>query len=47
MPWVRLWWLENFPRGFEVDASIHQPLHEVIALFTGIGWRVAHFCFCH
>jgi SAM-dependent methyltransferase len=41
----RLWWLENFPRGFEVDASIYQPLHEVIALFTGIGWRVAHFCF--
>jgi hypothetical protein len=28
-----------------VDASIYQPLHEVIALFTGIGWRVAHFCF--
>jgi ubiquinone/menaquinone biosynthesis C-methylase UbiE len=41
----RLWWLEYFPRGFEVDASMYQPLHEVIALFTAAGWRVACFCF--
>ena len=27
----RPWWLEHFPRGFEVDASLFQPLHEVIA----------------
>ena len=25
------WWLEHFPRGFEVDAALFQPLHEVIA----------------
>jgi ubiquinone/menaquinone biosynthesis C-methylase UbiE len=41
----RLWWLEYFPRGFEVDASMYQPLHEVIALFTAAGWRIACFCF--
>ena len=39
----RLWWLEYFPRGHEVDAAIYQPLHEVIANFTVIGWRVASF----
>jgi ubiquinone/menaquinone biosynthesis C-methylase UbiE len=37
------WWLEHFPRGFEVDASLFQPLHEVIATFTSAGWRVASF----
>ena len=37
------WWLEYFPRGFEVDASMFQPLHEVIATFTSAGWRVASF----
>ncbi|MGH3471329.1 MAG: class I SAM-dependent methyltransferase, partial [Nocardioidaceae bacterium] len=37
------WWLEYFPRGFEVDASMFQPLHEVIATFTSTGWRVASF----
>jgi ubiquinone/menaquinone biosynthesis C-methylase UbiE len=37
------WWLEYFPRGFEVDASMFQPLHEVIATFTSDGWRVASF----
>jgi SAM-dependent methyltransferase len=37
------WWLEHFPRGSEVDASLFQPLHEVIALFTSAGWRVASF----
>jgi SAM-dependent methyltransferase len=39
----RLWWLEHFPRGFEVDASLFQPLHEVIAMFTSTGWRIASF----
>src|SRR5215470_16360305 len=39
-PW---WWLEYFPRGFEVDAAQFQPLHEVIATFTSAGWRVASF----
>jgi SAM-dependent methyltransferase len=37
------WWLEYFPRGFEVDAALFQPLHEVIAAFTSAGWRVASF----
>jgi ubiquinone/menaquinone biosynthesis C-methylase UbiE len=39
----RPWWLEYFPRGYEVDASLFQPLHEVIATFTSVGWRVASF----
>ncbi|MDH2426005.1 class I SAM-dependent methyltransferase [Sphaerisporangium sp. TRM90804] len=39
----RPWWLEHFTRGFEVDASLYQPLHEVIAMFTADGWRVADF----
>jgi len=37
------WWLECFPRGFEADAAMFQPLHEVIAMFTAAGWRVASF----
>jgi ubiquinone/menaquinone biosynthesis C-methylase UbiE len=37
------WWLEYFPRGFETDAAMFQPLHEVIATFTSAGWRVASF----
>jgi SAM-dependent methyltransferase len=37
------WWLEYFPRGFDVDAAMFQPLHEVIATFTSAGWRVASF----
>lgn len=37
------WWLEHFPRGFEVDAAMFQPLHEVIATFTSVGWRVHSF----
>jgi ubiquinone/menaquinone biosynthesis C-methylase UbiE len=37
------WWLEYFPRGYEADASLFQPLHEVIATFTAGGWRVASF----
>jgi ubiquinone/menaquinone biosynthesis C-methylase UbiE len=37
------WWLEYFPRGYEVDAAMFQPLHEVIATFTSAGWRVAGF----
>jgi SAM-dependent methyltransferase len=28
----RPWWLEHFPRGLEVDASLFQPLHEVIGV---------------
>ncbi|MFG2791129.1 class I SAM-dependent methyltransferase [Streptomyces sp. NPDC048419] len=39
----RPWWLEYFPRGYEADASIFQPLHEVIETFTSAGWRVADF----
>jgi ubiquinone/menaquinone biosynthesis C-methylase UbiE len=39
----RPWWLEHFPRGLEVDAALFQPLHEVIAMFTSAGWRVASF----
>jgi ubiquinone/menaquinone biosynthesis C-methylase UbiE len=37
------WWLEYFPRGYEVDAAMFQPLHEVIETFTSAGWRVAGF----
>jgi ubiquinone/menaquinone biosynthesis C-methylase UbiE len=37
----RPWWLEHFPRGYEIDAALFQPLHEVIAMFTSAGWRVA------
>jgi len=37
------WWMEYFPRGYEVDALLFQPLHEVIAMFTSAGWRVAGF----
>lgn len=39
----RPWWLEHFHRGYEVDAALFQPLHEVIAMFTSAGWRVASF----
>ena len=39
----RVWWLDYFPRGKEVDAALFQPLHEVVATFTSIGWRVADF----
>lgn len=39
----RPWWLEHFPRGYEADAAIFQPLHEVIEMFTSSGWRVADF----
>jgi len=31
------------PPRDEADASLFQPLHEVIATFTTIGWRVASF----
>jgi SAM-dependent methyltransferase len=37
------WWLGHFPRGLEADTAQFQPLHEVIAMFTGTGWRVAGF----
>ena len=39
----RLWWLEYFPRGFEIDAATFQPLADVVAVFAGAGWRVADF----
>ncbi|MGI5524523.1 class I SAM-dependent methyltransferase [Micromonospora sp. CA-259024] len=39
----RPWWLEHFPNGYEVDAALFQPLHEVIAGFTSLGWRVVSF----
>jgi ubiquinone/menaquinone biosynthesis C-methylase UbiE len=39
----RPWWLQFFPRGYEADAGLFQPLHEVIATFTAAGWRVASF----
>ncbi len=39
----RPWWLDLFPGGFEADAAQFQPLHEVIAMFTSAGWRVASF----
>jgi SAM-dependent methyltransferase len=39
----RLWWLEYFPRGHEVDASMYQPVDEVIGIFEPAGWRVARF----
>ena len=37
------WWLGHFPRGLEADTAQFQPLHEVIAMFTAAGWRVAGF----
>ena len=39
----RLWWLDYFPRGHEVDASMYQRLDEVIGIFESAGWRVADF----
>jgi SAM-dependent methyltransferase len=39
----RPWWLGYFDRGYEIDASLFQPLHEVIEMFTSAGWRVASF----
>lgn len=39
----RPWWQQYFARGYEADAALFQPLHEVIAMFTSAGWRVASF----
>ena len=39
----RLWWLDYFPRGLEIDAATFQPLADVVAVFAGAGWRVADF----
>jgi ubiquinone/menaquinone biosynthesis C-methylase UbiE len=39
----RPWWLGYFENGYEADAAIFQPLHEVIEMFTTRGWRVARF----
>ncbi|MEV4654399.1 methyltransferase domain-containing protein [Micromonospora sp. NPDC049301] len=37
------WWLGHFRHGYEVDAALFQPLHEVVAMFTSVGWRVTSF----
>jgi ubiquinone/menaquinone biosynthesis C-methylase UbiE len=39
----RVWWLEYFPRGLEVDAAMFEPLADVTAAFSGAGWEVADF----
>jgi ubiquinone/menaquinone biosynthesis C-methylase UbiE len=39
----RVWWLEYFPRGFEADASMYDPLAEVSELFHDAGWEVSRF----
>lgn len=39
----RIWWLEQFPRGPEVDAAMFDPLHATIETFTAAGWRVVDF----
>jgi SAM-dependent methyltransferase len=39
----RVWWLEYFPRGLEVDAAMFEPLAGVTAVFAGAGWEVADF----
>ncbi|NUR59877.1 MAG: class I SAM-dependent methyltransferase [Catenulispora sp.] len=39
----RIWWLEQFPRGPEVDASMFRPLHEAVETLTSAGWRVISF----
>ena len=39
----RLWWLEYFPRGLEVDASTFETLAEVTAVLIGAGWEVSEF----
>src|SRR5580693_7759884 len=39
----RVWWLEYFPRGFEIDAATFQPLADVVTVFADAGWRVADF----
>ena len=31
------------PRGYEADAALFQPLHEVIETFSAAGWRVLNF----
>jgi ubiquinone/menaquinone biosynthesis C-methylase UbiE len=38
-----LWWLEYFPRGFEADASMYEPLDQVVSVFDAAGWRVSSF----
>jgi SAM-dependent methyltransferase len=39
----RLWWLEHFPRGHDVDASLYEPLADVRGVFEDAGWQVADF----
>ncbi|HEX5115410.1 MAG TPA: class I SAM-dependent methyltransferase [Pseudonocardiaceae bacterium] len=38
-----LWWLKPFPRSVEAHAAPFDPLPEVIAAFTAVGWRVISF----
>lgn len=37
----RLWWLEHFPRGYEVDAAMYDTVAEVSSLLTTAGFEVA------
>jgi ubiquinone/menaquinone biosynthesis C-methylase UbiE len=39
----RPWWQQHFARGYEADAALFQPLHEVIEMFTCADWRVTDF----
>jgi SAM-dependent methyltransferase len=39
----RLWWLEYFPGGHELDAAIFEPLADVQAGLESAGWRVTDF----
>lgn len=39
----QIWWLSHFPNGLEVDATLFQPLHEVIATLTAADWRVVSY----
>lgn len=40
---AKVWWLEQFPRGPEVDAAMFPALPETISTFVAAGWRVAEF----
>ncbi|MBM7788644.1 class I SAM-dependent methyltransferase [Tenggerimyces flavus] len=36
----RLWWLEHFPRGYEVDAAMYDTVDSVSSLLASAGWHV-------
>jgi SAM-dependent methyltransferase len=38
-----LWWLDYFPRGHELDASLYEPLAVVQAVFEAADWHVTDF----